>query len=510
MTERRRVAIVGGGLAGLASAVALAENNFEVELFEARSRLGGRASSYRDPATGQWIDYCQHVSMGCCTNLADLCRRLNIDHLFQQIETLHFIGPDGKQYDVAASAWLPAPLHLLPSLWRLRYLAHRERRRIMRTMLRLASSGTIDPHDGPSMRQWLEHQGESHAAIEHFWQVVLVSALGESLDGVSVPAARKVLVDAFLANRNGYRVLVPTVPLSELFGQRIEDPLRQRGISVHLNRPVTSIDIETDGAGVAVAGRDRAIGLALADGSRPRFDYLVLAASWRQTAKLLPQAVLNRLPQIAAVSHWTSSPITGIHLWFDRPITSLGHAVFTSGLCQWLFNRGPKPVPRNNAVTGHYYQVVVSASHDLVGVDRDRVLEMVCDQLRTTWPEIGDARLLFGQIVTDKHAVFSPVPGREMERPGQRTPIDRLLLAGDWTATGWPSTMESAVRSGYLAAEAILSDIGRPIRLLAADLPHARLARCLLGRNVQAPRAAQHTGEAPPHTASHPCRLDDS
>ncbi len=495
MTEPNRVAVVGGGLAGLAAATALADRGFAVDLFEARRRLGGRASSFADPTTGELIDYCQHVSMGCCTNLADLCRRLKIDHLFRRVSTLHFIGPNGRQYDVAASRWLPAPFHLMPSLMRLRYLSRRDRWHIARTLLRLARRRNESFANEPTMGEWLRDQSQSPAAIERFWAVVLVSALGDSIEKVSGRAARKVFVDGFLANRSGYEVLVPDVPLGDLYGARIEKPLEDLGIRTHLNTAAQGVELATH----------RTANLTLADGSRRSFDFVVLATSWRHVAKLLPAAVLRAMPKVERAKEWGTAPITGVHLWFDRPITTLACAVLVGRLSQWMFYRGVGSAPRllrtDRGVVkscskaagvlsnGHYYQIVISAAHALIGVEHSQVVQRVCEELLSTWPAAQSARLLHSQVVTEKHAVFSPTPGLDAQRPTQRTPIANLMLAGDWTATDWPATMEGAVRSGYLAAEAVLGAVDKPALLgkpavapdvLVDDLPRARLARWLL------------------------------
>jgi uncharacterized protein with NAD-binding domain and iron-sulfur cluster len=165
-------------------------------------------------------------------------------------------------------------------------------------------------------------------------------------------------------------------------------------------------------------------------------------------------------------------------MWFDRPITSLAHAVLVGRLSQWVFNRAGRPGAEGES--GYYYQVVISASHDLAGRAREDIVEQVRGELSDIWPEAGTARLIRARVVTEHGAVFSPRPGIEALRPAQQTSRPRLLVAGDWTATGWPATMESAVRSGYLAAEAILKTIGRPKSLLVGDLKRGLLARWLI------------------------------
>ena len=473
---RPRVAIVGGGLAGLAAAVPLAERGLKVEIYEARRSLGGRAASFRDPATGELVDHCQHVSMGCCTNLADFCRRTGLDAAFRRDRVLHFFTADGTRADLAASRWLPAPLHLGPALMGLRYLSLRDKLGIARAMWRLARTELADEAAGPTMLTWLQAHGQSPAAIERFWSVVLVSALGETLDRAGVPLARKVFLDGFLRSREAYEVLVPLFPLRELLNERLTPWLSRHHVDVRLGAAVE----ELAGAG------GRVTHLRLADGTKHEVDAAVLAVPWRRAASFVREpSLVERLPELAAVERIEDSPIAGVHLWFDRLITPLPHAVLVGTLGQWLFNRGSSAaVNASGSVADghdreHYYQVVISASRTLAGRDRAAVIEELLAELGAIFPVARGARLLRWRLVSEQAAVFSAAPGIERLRPPQRTSVPNFALAGDWTRTGWPSTMESAVRSGYLAAEAVLTALGRPERLLAADIPAAWLARRL-------------------------------
>ncbi len=460
------VAVVGGGLAGLAAAVALAGAGCRVELFEARRALGGRATSFRDPASGEIIDHCQHVGMGCCTNLVDFCQRTEIAQLFRRDRTLHFIGPDGRQYRFTLSRWLPAPLHLARGFWGLKYLSAGDRLRIARAMWRLARTPAVDSSQGPTAAEWLVANGQSRRAIEQFWSVILVSALGESLDRASLAAARKVIVDGFMAATDASAIDVPVAPLGEVYGERLGAWLAAHGVQVHSSAAVRRVTVGDDS------------GVELTAGSRVTARYVVIAVPWTKAAELLDPATSAKLPWLAAASQLATAPITGVHLWFDRPITPLPHAVLVGRLSQWIFNRGWRAAADEEA--GHYYQVVISASHELAGRSRDQIAAMVRNELAEIWPAAAVAKLLRARVVTDQAAVFSPAPGAEAKRPAQQTAVDGLYVAGDWTATGWPATMESAVRSGYLAAEAILRAAGRPQRILVPDLKRGWLARCLI------------------------------
>lgn len=527
-----RIAIVGGGLAGLAAAVALSGRGLALSLFEARSYLGGRATSYRESRSDTLVDHCQHVSLGCCTNLADFCRRTGIEHLFRRDRVLHFFGPDGRRFDLAGRRWLPAPLHLAPALWGLGYLSVAERWRIGPALLRLARLRSDDPAVDEPIGPWLTRHGQSPAAVARFWSPVLVSSLGESVERASVLHARKVFVDAFLAHRAAYEVLVPRVPLGELYGRRLVAWLAANGVELQLAQPI-----------VRVEGQQHVEAIVSRSGQRYACDGAVVAVPWHRMGGLLDERMQFPVSQCGArAERIESAPITGVHLWFDRPLTPLPHAVFVDRLTQWVFNRGPscadaepgEPEVRDSAyrahdaaatatataaatqaatatqagaaagaaATGrddprdppenvhrvdrpllagtHYYQVVISASHALAGQPREMVVGRIVDELSAVWPAARSATLVHWRVVTESDAVFSVTGGIERLRPGQATDVGNLALAGDWTDTGWPATMEGAVRSGYLAAEHLLDRLGQPARCLVDDLPRGPLARLLL------------------------------
>ncbi len=487
--ERPHVVIVGGGLAGLAAAVALAED-CRVELFEARRALGGRAGSFCDPTTGETLDHCQHVSMRCCTNLADFSRRVGIDQLFRRVDTLRFIGLDGQPSDLSAG-WLPAPGHLAGSFCGLKFLSIRERLAVARAMWRLMRLPVRDDERSPTIGAWLRAAGQSPRAIDLFWNVVLVSALAEELDRASLAAARKVIVDGFLTNREAYVVEVPRAPLSELYGASLLRWLAARGVSVHL------------GAAAKRIAHQSGPRLALADGREVRPDHLIVAVPWHKLRDLVDRDLAGRWPWLDEIDSVAASPITGVHLWFDRPIMPHDHAVLVGRLSQWVFHRAlhaptnPADSPSvtvdlssdardvngglsETSAAKHYYQVVISASRNLAGRNRDEVVSEVCRELAAIWPQAADARLLHARMVTEHAAVFSTRPGLDRIRPAQQTVVHGIHIAGDWTRTDWPATMEGAVRSGYLAAEGVLRCLGRPRRVLAGDLSRSWLVRLLV------------------------------
>ena len=464
------VLVIGGGLAGLAAAAALAERGVKVTLIESRSRLGGRASSFLEKETQTVIDNCQHVSMGCCTNFRHFCETVGVAKFLQSEPTLYFIGKDGRVNPFSESR-LPAPLHLFPAFRRLSYLSKTERKQLgrgLKALAKLPARSSLKRPVTQPFSSWLEEHGQSPGVMESFWHVVLVSALSETLDRIDTYQARKVFFDGFLANRAGWRVEIPTVPLDELYGPILKNWLSGHGVSLRLSAGLERLVIEQ---GTVVRAE-------LRSGERLKAGHYVLAVPFYRVLDLLPRELAEH-PELARVGRLQSAPISSVHLWFDRPITDLPHAVLIGRLSQWLFNRSRLQGQTEGG--SHYYQVVISASRDVKGRSQTEIVEAVLLELAEIWPEAANAELVSSRVVTEHRAVFSVVEGSDDLRPEQQSPIENLQLAGDWTKTGWPATMEGAVRSGYLAAENLLAKLGRPAKVLKPDLPVSLLTRLLLG-----------------------------
>jgi squalene-associated FAD-dependent desaturase len=301
---------------------------------------------------------------------------------------------------------------------------------------------------------------------------MLVSALSETLDRIAVPAARKVFVDAFLANREGWRVEIPTVPLDELYGSHLTEWLTRRGVTIRLQ----------SGAGRLLIDEDTASAVELRNGERLSADDFIIAVPHHSVLALLPES-LQAHPQLSGIAELESAPISSVHLWFDRPITSLPHAVFVGRLSQWMFNRTVLQSSHADLTEKglFYYQTVISASRTLAEKSQQQTIDEVVGDLAAVWPTTVEAKLVHSRLVTEHKAVFSAKPGADKLRPVGQSPIANLQLAGDWTRTGWPATMEGAVRSGYLAAEDVLARRGQMEKLMQPDLPAGLLSKLLLG-----------------------------
>ena len=544
-----RVLILGGGLAGLSTAVALVSHGWQVTLLESRPRLGGRATSVVDPVTGELIDNCQHVNMGCCVNFQRLCARIGASDLLTTEQELTFIATDGKR-NRFRNSWLPAPAHLAGSFLKLSYLSLGEKLSLAGALWRLLRTPEAECLH---FQDWMDQQRQSPRLQARFWNTVLVSALSESADRIAYAHARKVFLQGFLQHRDAWKVQLLNVSLGEFYNNRLAVWLKHAGVHVHCQTGVDRLITDTSG--------ERLTGVELRDGRQLTADQYVLATSWDRAADLLPTSVLHT-PDFAGLSQLESAPISSVHFWLDRPLTKLRHAVLIDRVGQWLFNRQailqqdalrqpyqqPYQQPylqaqqpaysaaanaeaeaaeeaaaeasRRQRVPspeqGYAYQVVISNSRRLKQetaapngeASQQAIIAHVWQELQEIWPEARLCRVLHARVITEHRAVFSVTPDVEALRPPQQTPLSNLQLAGDYTRTGWPATMEGAVRSGLLAARNLLrhnAQTAAADSLLAPELPTSPLWR-LLCRNESAglslpetpfPNDAGHSAESP-------------
>ena len=474
--------VIGGGLAGLAAGVALADAGWRVRLFEQRPYLGGRATSYALP-NGEHVDNCQHVTLGCCTNLDDFYRRVGSAGKIKFFDRLLFLDPQGRT-GIMERGFLPAPAHMTGSFLAFAPLSLIDKLSIARALAAILFAGG-QPKDAygrepVSMLAWLQRHKQTERAIERFWRVVLVSALDEELDRTDARFGIDVFWKAFLKNSTGYRMGVPSVPLAELYdGCRVA--IEKKGGEVILRSPVRSLCFK-DGALAAVQfdwGREETA------------DAFVLAIPHDKLKELLPEEIRASNPSLAHLEKFKVSPITGVHFWFDREVTKEPFITLLDTQTQWIFNKsilyksnlpnsavGPQhAAPESSTAATQYLQLVISASYDLLRKSREEIIELCLKEIRQALPAARQAQLVKATVIKEAAATFSPEPGVDRWRSAQQTSTPRLFLAGDWTATGWPATMEGAVRSGYLAAEAVLNSAGSPQKFLVSDLPASGLSK---------------------------------
>jgi len=472
------VAIVGGGLAGLAAACALCESGFRVTLFERRPYLGGRASSYEHPGTGEVVDNCQHVLFKLCTNLIAFYTQIGVEDKIRWFDHMTFIEPGGRQ-SVLKPSFLPAPFQVTPSFLSFKFLNTWDKVMLSRGLAALIASQPKD--DGTSFQDWLQRHHQTHNAIERFWKPILVSALSEDMDRIAVHNAAQVVRES-MKSSEARAMGIPCVPLTELYNAA-RDYITKHGGSVRLRNSGQSLLPTENGARLRVQD------------SEEEFDYAILAVPFDSLAKLLPDSPDSRELR-EKLSHFETAPITGVHLWFDRQITDLPHAVLLDRTIQWMFHKSmlleKNWAPTSNRDDGagkskngsaeerpSYFELVISASKSLIEKSRQEIIDLALSEFREFFPASCDAKLIKATVIKELNATFSPKPGIDRYRPGPRSPWPHIFLAGDWTDTGWPATMEGAVRSGYIAAQAILVQTERPRELLFPDLAPSGLMKIL-------------------------------
>jgi zeta-carotene desaturase len=454
---KKSAIVVGGGVAGMSAACALVEAGLRVKLVERRGYLGGRASSYRHPGVDEVIDNCQHVLFGCCTSLIGFYRRIGVAERIHWANAMTMIEPGGRRTLLKSSRWLPAPLHGLPSLMAANALTREDKLALARAFRKLMRPVPTDSTE--TLGAWLKRNGQTQGAIDRFWRLVIASALNGDVDVIALPYAAKVIRELFLNSAEAGSMGMSTVPLSELYSGA-EQYLRERDGEVIFNASVEGAAWDEETSQWTVTTR----------ASRQVADFVVIALPFEGAAKLLPQmppadGVEKLASQIARHEH---GPICSVHLWFDREITELDHAVLLDREIHWMYNKSRLQPWRRTK--GSYLELVVSASQKFAALSREEAIDLAVRELAEFFPEVASAKVEKAALVKEVRATFTVPPGIDAARPTSASPWPNCVLAGDWTATGWPSTMESAARSGHLAAEAVCAALGERRRILNSDL----------------------------------------
>ncbi|MDR3738121.1 MAG: hydroxysqualene dehydroxylase HpnE [Terracidiphilus sp.] len=460
-SSQKTVTVIGGGVAGMSAACALAEAGLRVQLVERRSYLGGRASSYLHPGVNEVIDNCQHVLFGCCTNLVGFYKRIGVADRIYWTSEMTMIEPGGRRSPLGPSG-LPAPLHGLPKLLSAHAFSLADKFALARAFAALTRPIPADSTE--SLGAWLTRNGQTQGALERFWRLVIASALNAEIDSIAMSYAAKVIRELFMNSAFAGSMGMSTVPLSELYAG-VPAHIEQRGGSVHLNTFLEGAAWDENRVQWSLRTRTGEL----------RSDFLVVALPFEATAQLLPhlpaaEGKQNLAHQLEQHEHW---PICSVHLWFDRAITDLDHAVLLDREIHWMYNQSRLQRGRK----GHYIELVVSATRAFAALPREAAIQQALAELAEFFPGVKEAKLVKVALVKEVRATFGVPPGIDAARPTAVSPWSNCFLAGDWTATGWPSTMESAARSGHLAAEALCLANGEPQTFLNPDLKPEGLMR---------------------------------
>jgi squalene-associated FAD-dependent desaturase len=438
----RRVTVIGGGLAGIAAALDCAAAEAEVTLLEVRPRLGGAAYSFE--REGLWLDNGQHVFLRCCEAYRSLLDRLGSarDTVLQERLELPVLAPGRRTAWLRRTA-LPAPLHLAGALLRYRHLKPSERLGVVRAV---AALGRVDPDDsaadGRSFGEWLSDHGQSPSAVEALWELIGRPTLNLSAEDASLAAAAFVFRVGLLEHADAGDIGYARAPLQRVHGDAALVALQAAGVDVRLGWRASAIEHRD--------GRFAVIG----PGERSEADAIVLAVPHERAARLLPTGAVADPEALLSLGN---SPIVNLHVCYDRRVFEHEFAAAVGSRVQYVFDR----TDSSGLERGQCLAISLSAADEEAEMPVDQLRERFEAALAELLPSARGARIEHFVVTREHMATFRAAPGARRLRPGARTGIDGLALAGAWTDTGWPATMEGAVRSGRQAAKVALAALGR-------------------------------------------------
>lgn len=447
MSPEPRIVVVGGGLAGLAAALASADGGARVTLLEARPRLGGATFSFQ--REGLWVDNGQHVFLRCCTAYREFLGRIGAEGLtfLQRRMAIPVIAPDGTSGRLRRGG-LPAPLHLAGTLAVYPFLRPAERLRAARAALALARlDPSSDALDRRTFGEWLAEWHQSPAAVESLWNLIALPTLNLPAEAASLALAVKVFRTGLLTKRDAADVGYARAPLSQVHAESAGRALAAAGAAVHLRAPVRGVEAGPDGS-LEVQGA----------GGSVDADAVILAAPHDRVFELLPPGAL---PEPARLAGLGASPIVNVHVVYDRQVMD---APFVAGVrtpVQWVFDR----TRASGLDQGQYLAISLSGADREIGERTEDLRDRFIPALEALFPRAREAHVAAFFVTREHAATFRQAPGTRALRPGPRTNLPGLYLAGAWTDTGWPATMEGAVRSGLAAARHALVGVGRTRRL---------------------------------------------
>ena len=444
--------ILGGGLAGMAAACHLLDQGRQVTLVEKRPYLGGRAFSFTDRETGQVVDNGQHVFLGCCTYYMDFLEKIGtLRRAYIQDRTrVDVVSPAGSSSSIAAGR-LPKPFHMLPSFFSYKHLGVWDKLTAAYGLLRLNVTDRSKPSlQNETFGRWLRRHRQTKRTIENFWNLIVKPCVNDDVEDVSAAMGIMIFQEGLLKSPQSSRIGYAREGLSSLMGEAAQKYVESRGGRVIIGQ-AASLQLNEDGP----TGEYRIAGVQLSGGDVLRADAYVSALPLVNLMPLLPPH-LAKTSFFASLDQLQTAPIVNVYLWYDRPVMEQDFVALVDSPLQWVFNKSG--IMDRSEAQGQYVAVSLSAAFDYVNQPKQALQQMCVEAMTDAFPKAKSARVTRSLVVKQEKATFRCLPGSERFRPPAQTPVQNLFLAGDWTDTGWPSTMEGAVRSGVTAAQAVLKE----------------------------------------------------
>ena len=458
MGKKSEVIIIGGGIAGVSSAIRLLDNGYRVNIIESRSFLGGRSFSFRDKLTGIDLDNGQHVITKACSNYLELSKRLGILNGWKQQDNFHLQVYDRfNKLGLLQSSPLPAPFHLAPSFFKYQHLNFREKMGICAALYK-AKRTNRDSHEFERLLfvDWLLRNKQTPRSIEFFWNLIVMPILNDRVQDVNTCMALMAIQEGLLKSKHNADIGYPIKNVPSMMAESVSGYFAKQGSLLTLSTTVTGLKIR-DGEIKAVE---------LKNGTKLDSPILISAIPVDNLLKILPRPSLS-IPYFKRLEGLQNSPIVNIHFWYDRKVMDSEFCVFVDTALQWVFNKNDKDrtlisdindVGPNKANIGSQHICIsLSAAWEYIDQSKEDLIRQFRNEMSISFPVARRANVIKAFVIKQRKATFRCLPGSGDIRPASQTPYDNLFLAGDWTDTGWPSTMESAVRSGYNAAQAIIT-----------------------------------------------------
>lgn len=435
------VLIIGGGFAGLAAGVALAKAGRRVRLLEQKPHLGGRARSFADPETGAIVDNGQHLLMGCYHSTLEFLKEIGaLERVALQPNLrVHFVEPGGKLTTLRCPN-LASPWHLLVGVLRSNSFSWIEKLQIARLGRKLQRTG-VDEAGQLTVEEWLTRLGQSERVRRYFWDLISIAALNEDPRRAAAGILARILKLALFTSPADSCLGIPRRGLSECYTDAARAYIESHSGRVETGRSIKALSINQ---GVCD-------GVLLPDGEKIEAATVVSAVPWFELVRLVPGELLRSEPYFTNILALRPAPIVSINLWFNRAMTDLDFAGLRGTTVQWLFNRSRIPGAGENAIA-----LVLSGAHEHISRSREELLAVAIRDLAELFPESRAAKVVHSLIIKERFATFSPCVGVDQLRPAAKSPVRGLYLAGDWTATGLPATIEGAVQSACTAVQAVL------------------------------------------------------